>query len=248
MKTDKLFSNPQKVVDFSFDDAVADVFPDMLRRSVPGYETIISMLGVLAKQYAQENTRVYDLGSSLGAATLAIHRQTRTLNLKHLCIDNSEAMVKRCQSRLTRHMPDADLEVLCDDIQNANIKNASLVVINFTLQFLSPESRLGLLKKVYDGLNDGGALILSEKIVFDNEQEKQLQIDLHHTFKRANGYSDLEISQKRSAIENVLIPDTLAEHQARLNQAGFNTSYQWFQSFNFISLLAIKKAVKLAVK
>jgi len=241
MKEDNLFSKPQQLVDFSFDDAVADVFPDMLRRSVPGYETIISMLGVLAKHYAQENSNIYDLGSSLGAATLSMHSQTRAMGIKHVCIDNSEAMTKRCESRLERHMPNADLEVNCADIETANIENASLVVINFTLQFLAPESRLALLQKIYDGLLPNGVLVLSEKIVFKDDFEKELQIDLHHTFKSANGYSDLEISQKRAAIENVLIPDTLEEHQERLLEAGFKHSYQWFQSFNFVSLIALKK-------
>ncbi|MEE9310707.1 MAG: carboxy-S-adenosyl-L-methionine synthase CmoA, partial [Cocleimonas sp.] len=236
MNQDNLFDNPQQVVDFAFDDAVADVFPDMIRRSVPGYETVISLLGVLAQQYAQPNTHVYDLGSSLGAATLSMHRQTRTLGLKHICVDNSAAMVKRCASRLERHMPDADLTVVCDNIEDIEINNASLVVINFTLQFLSQESRLALLTKIYQGLLPNGVLVLSEKLVFENEVENQLQIDWHHTFKSANGYSDLEISQKRAAIENVMIPDTLEIHQQRLQQAGFEQSYQWFQSFNFASL------------
>lgn len=240
MNQDKLFDNPQQVVDFAFDDAVADVFPDMIRRSVPGYETVVSLLGVLAQQYAQPHTNVYDLGSSLGAATLSMHRQTRTKGLKHICVDNSEAMVKRCKSRLVRHMPDADLQVICDNIEDIEISNASLVVINFTLQFLSPESRLALLKKIYKGLLPGGVLVLSEKLVFENKEENQQQIDLHLTFKSANGYSDLEISQKRAAIENVMIPDSFEMHQQRLQQAGFKESYQWFQAFNFASIIAKK--------
>ena len=121
MKQDKIFSKIQQVVDFAFDDAVADVFPDMIRRSVPGYETVISLLGVLANQYAQNNTRIYDLGCSLGAATLSIHQQTRTLDLEHICIDNSEAMVKRCESRLQRHMPAAHLELRCENIEKTGV-------------------------------------------------------------------------------------------------------------------------------
>ncbi len=240
MKQDTLFTKPLALVDFTFDDAVADVFPDMIRRSVPGYETIISLLGGLAKEYAQEESNIYDLGCSLGAATLSIYSQTRTTKLKHICIDNSEAMVKRCQSRLARHMPEADLSVLCENIEDTKIENASIVVINFTLQFLSTELRLALLKKVYQSLRPNGILILSEKLVFSGEKESQLQIDWHHTFKRANGYSDMEVSQKRKALENVLIPDTFEQHLARLQQAGFEQSYQWFQAFNFASFVSIK--------
>ncbi len=248
MKQDTLFAKPQPLVDFTFDDAVADVFPDMIRRSVPGYETVISLLGGLAKQYAQDDSNIYDLGCSLGAATLSMYSQTRsqarTRKLKYVCIDNSEAMVKRCQSRLARHMPEADLNVLCENIETTEIENASVVVINFTLQFLSTESRLALLKKVYQGLRPNGILILSEKIVFPDEQQNQLQIDWHHTFKRANGYSDMEVSQKRKALENVLIPDTFEQHLSRLKKAGFEQSYQWFQAFNFVSLVAIKSCNK----
>ncbi len=242
MNKDNLFNNPQQVVDFAFDDAVADVFPDMIRRSVPGYETVISLLGVLAEQYAQPKSKVYDLGCSLGVATLSMHKQTRTLGLEHICVDNSEAMVKRCTSRLKRHMPDADLIVVCDNIEDIEINNASLVVVNFTLQFLAPEIRLALLKKIYRGLLPNGVLVLSEKLVFEDKTENASQIKWHHAFKSANGYSDLEISQKRVAIENVMIPDSVEMHQQRLEQAGFEESYQWFQAFNFASLIAIKNS------
>jgi tRNA (cmo5U34)-methyltransferase len=240
MNQDNLFNTPQQVVDFSFDNAVADVFPDMIRRSVPGYETVISLLGVLAQQYAQPNTKVYDLGCSLGAATLSMHRQTRTLGLKHVCVDNSEAMVKRCSSRLNRHMSDADLTVVYENIEDIDINDASLVVVNFTLQFLAPETRLALLKKIYKGLLPNGVLVLSEKLIFEDNSENKVQIKWHHAFKCANGYSDLEISQKRAAIENVMIPDSFEMHQQRLQLAGFKESYQWFQAFNFASLIAIK--------
>jgi tRNA (cmo5U34)-methyltransferase len=242
MKQDKIFADSKQIVDFAFDEAVADVFPDMIRRSVPGYETVISLLGVIASQYAKKHTRVYDLGCSLGAATLSMHRQTRTLDLEHICIDNSESMIKRCQSRLHRHMPEANLKLLCEDIENTVISNASIVVVNFTLQFLPPQTRLALLQNIYQGLLPGGVLVLSEKLVFEDSEENQHQIKWHHAFKSANGYSDLEISQKRAAIENVLIPDTLQQHQQRLTEAGFDKTYQWFQSFNFASLISIKSA------
>ena len=113
-------------------------------------------------------------------------------------------------------------------------------MVNFTLQFLAPEARLALLARIYEGLLPNGVLVLSEKLIFESIIENQHQIDWHHNFKRANGYSDLEISQKRAAIENVMIPDTFEKHQQRLQQAGFEQSYQWFQSFNFASMVAIK--------
>ena len=88
-------------------------------------------------------------------------------------------------------------------------------------------------------MNKGGVLVLSEKLVFD-QKEQQILEPLQLDFKRANGYSELEISQKRDAIANVMIPETLQIHQQRLKNAGFSQSVLWIQHFNFASILAIK--------
>jgi len=240
-KTDRIYAESQpNVVDFVFNEAVVDVFPDMIRRSVPGYETITALLGVIAKQYAQPNTRVYDLGCSLGASTLAVHQQNVDKSLQYHCVDNSQSMIERCQATLYCHMPLADVRYHCDDMQNVEISQASLAVLNFTLQFIPLQQRDAFIKQIHDGLLVGGALVLAEKICFD-DNEQNIQTELHHAFKRANGYSDLEISQKRQALENVLIPESIEQHKARLFAAGFESVTLWFQCFNFVALLAIKK-------
>jgi tRNA (cmo5U34)-methyltransferase len=240
MGRDDLFAKPQQVVDFAFTDAVADVFPDMIRRSVPGYETIISLLGVIARCYVQADSNVYDLGSSLGASTLSVYQHSTVDNVSYHCVDNSSAMIQRCEKILSRHMPVADLNFTCADMQSVKIQQASLILLNFTLQFIAPDQRPSFLQQVYQGLLPGGALIIAEKLRFDDGDQQQLQTELHHEFKRANGYSDLEISQKRSSLENVLIPDTLEEHKERLHRVGFETVLVWFQCFNFVALLAVK--------
>ena len=240
MSRDELFANPQQVVDFAFNAAVADVFPDMLRRSVPGYETLISQLGVLARQYVQANTRVYDLGCSLGAATLAMASQVQLPEVRFIGVDNSEAMISRCQQRLARHLPAERFELHCADICELSMRPASMMVLNFTLQFVAPAARQALLEKIYQALLPGGALVLSEKIRFADEAQQTLINDLYLEFKRANGYSEMEISQKRSALEKVMIPDTVETHLERLRQAGFSQVSLWFQSFSFVSILALK--------
>jgi tRNA (cmo5U34)-methyltransferase len=241
MQRDSIYSLPQgQVVDFAFNEAVADVFPDMIRRSVPGYETIISLLGVIAHRYAQANSRVYDLGCSLGAATLSMASQVREPGVSFVCVDNSTAMTSRCGQILQRHLPVSQFEVVCEDIQSVKLDSSSVVVLNFTLQFLKPDERLAMLRNIYDSLLPGGVLVLSEKIRFADTAEQELITDLHLEFKRANGYSELEISQKRSSLENVLIPDTSVQHVERLQAAGFTQVVNWFQGFNFVSLLAVK--------
>lgn len=241
MAQDDIYALPQvNVADFVFNAAVADVFPDMIRRSVPGYETVISLLGVIAQHYAQEYSAIYDLGCSLGAATLAMAAHVKRPNVRYIAVDNSAAMTSRCEQILQRHLYTMPFTVQCSPIQDVNISEASVVVLNFTLQFLKPTERLAMLQKIYRGLRPQGVLILSEKLRFTDSMQQQLLTELHMEFKRANGYSELEISQKRAAIENVLIPDTAEEHHARLQQAGFTTTSQWFQGLNFASFLAIK--------
>ncbi|WP_250680800.1 carboxy-S-adenosyl-L-methionine synthase CmoA [Geomonas sp. Red32] len=241
-KTDSIYAAPlQEMVDFQFDERVAAVFPDMIQRSVPGYGMIIANIGIVAARYAQPKSRCYDLGCSLGAATLSMRQRITQPECDIVAVDNSPAMVERCREILARDtVPTVPVTLVCADIQDVAIENASVVVLNFTLQFIPPAERLALIRRIYTGLRPGGILILSEKIAFQDEGRQEFHVELHHDFKRANGYSDLEISQKRSALENVMIPEPLSCHHERLKAAGFSFSEVWFQCFNFASLVAIK--------
>ena len=228
--------------DFVFDERVVSVFPDMINRSVPGYGTIVPMIGMLARRYAVPETTLYDLGCSLGAATLAMQQAVRAPGVKLIAVDNSEEMVAGLRAIL-RQQPGERLppvEVLEQDVLATSIENASVSVLNFTLQFLDPDSRQDLLKTVADGLVPGGVLLLSEKVRFDDPREEALQTEWHHDFKRAQGYSDLEIARKRDALERVMIPETFETHRARLERAGFRMVYRWFQGFNFQSMVAFR--------
>lgn len=238
---DAIYSKPaEKVSDFRFDENVAEVFPDMIQRSVPGYSTIVDAIGQMAGRYAEADSNLYDLGCSLGAVSLAISRYVQTTGCKIIAVDNSPAMIERCERHLQAFKSPVPIQVLCEDLQHVPISNASMVVMNFTLQFIQPEQRTAILKKICQGIKPGGVLILSEKIRHPSEQGNTLLVDLHHEFKRRNGYSELEISQKRSALENVMLTDSFAEHQQRLHQAGFSDVVLWFKCFNFASMVAIK--------
>ncbi|EFX91634.1 S-adenosyl-L-methionine-dependent methyltransferase [Actinobacillus ureae] len=238
---DRIFSAPiEKLGDFTFDESVAEVFPDMIQRSVPGYSNIITAIGMLAQRFVTEGSQVYDLGCSRGTGILSIRRNLQTNQVKIIGVDNSQPMVERCRSHINAYHSEVPVEILCDDIRHIEIKNASMVVLNFTLQFLPRADRLELLTKIYHGLNPNGILVLSEKFTFANETMNELLIDLHHTFKRANGYSELEVSQKRTALENVMLTDSIETHKDRLKQAGFSQIELWFQCFNFGSMIAIK--------
>ncbi|SEQ47860.1 carboxy-S-adenosyl-L-methionine synthase CmoA [Basfia succiniciproducens] len=241
MSKDTIFSTPiEKLGDFTFDENVAEVFPDMIQRSVPGYSNIITAIGMLAERFVTADSNVYDLGCSRGAATLSARRNIKQANVKIIGVDNSQPMTERARQHIQAYHSEIPVEILCDDIRNIAIENASMVILNFTLQFLPPEDRRALLEKIYRGLNQGGLLVLSEKFRFEDETTNNLLIDLHHTFKRANGYSELEVSQKRAALENVMRIDSINTHKVRLKNVGFSHVELWFQCFNFGSMIAIK--------
>lgn len=238
---DNVYAKPiAAVTRFNFDERVVKCFPDMISRSVPGYETIISMTGVLAGRYAKEKTNIYDLGCSLGASFLAMRQHLDQRDVKIIGIDNSEAMITRCQHIVALDEYDVPVELLLGDILKHKLSNASVVVLNFTLQFLPVSEREDFIQRISDAMVPGGILILSEKILFEDAHLQQLNTDLHHEFKKGNGYSDLEIAQKRTSIENYLIPETIETHKERLSLAGFSSIDVWFKCFNFASLVAIK--------
>lgn len=237
---DTIYSQPQQVGEFCFDQSVAEVFPDMIQRSVPGYNTIVDTIGQVCGRYARENSNIYDLGCSLGAVSLAASKYIQAQNCQILAIDNSTAMTQRCELHVQAFKAKTPIQVICEDIQNIEISNASCVVMNFTLQFIPLEQRITIIQKIFSGLNPGGVFLLSEKLSHSSQQGNDLVIDLHHEFKRRNGYSELEISQKRTALEDVMRTETYEQHKQRLESAGFSDVVRWFTCFNFASMIAIK--------
>ncbi|MDE0037003.1 MAG: carboxy-S-adenosyl-L-methionine synthase CmoA [Gammaproteobacteria bacterium] len=227
---DRLFATPRQLVDFAFDKAVADVFPDMIRRSVPGYETVVALTGLLAARHLPQGGRCYDLGCSLGASTLAVLRAMGGTPCRILAVDSSAAML--AEARRVREFDDR-VEWVEADVRDVEVDRAQVVILNYVLQFLTPEDRLPLLRRIRAGLTGGGVLIVSEKLAaggyFDG---------LHVDFKRANGYSELEVSQKRAALENVMRIDTEDTHLAGFRDAGYGAARVWFRCLNWASFVA----------
>ena len=229
---------------FEFNENVARVFPDMLRRSIPGYDASIEAIGWLASRYVRANTRCYDLGCSLGAAAEAIRDNVAQPGVQIVAVDNAPAMVARCRQRLAAGAAGDDsrprVEVVAGDARDIGIENASMVVMNYTLQFLPPDTRNPMMRTIARGLTERGIFVLSEKVVHEDEAIDGLLVDLHHEYKRRNAFSDLEISRKRAALENVLIPERVETHRRRLTQSGFRHVGVLLQYFNFMSLVAIR--------
>ena len=237
---DTVYAVPRSSVEtFQFDAQVAEVFQDMIERSVPGYGLLLEMIGILVTRYASPGTNCYDLGCSLGASTLQIKRQAPD-SCQVIGVDNSPAMVARCQAQLSDDDSATRCEIRLEDLCETKIEKASVVVLNFTLQFVPDAQRQDILRNIAQGLQPGGILLLAEKIHFPEQAQQQLMADLHHDFKKYHGYTALEIAQKRTALEKALQSNTEVEHRKRLSAAGFTQIELCFRCFNFMALLAIK--------
>lgn len=239
---DRIYSGVMgEVPAFAFDEEVVKVFPDMIERSVPGYNATLSAAGALARRLVRSGDRVYELGCSRGAALLSMDRSIPSaLDVELIGVDNSAAMLHACHADLIESdIAQHKLSLIHEDIRRVELSEARLIVLNFTLQFIPIEDRLELLRRARRALKPGGALLLSEKIKLADERIDELCIDLHHEFKRSQGYSALEIARKRDALVGVLRPEPIQAHRDRLSAAGFSASEVWYQAFNFCSLVAL---------
>ena len=236
-RKDQLFQTKRpQIVDFAFDEAVAEVFPDMIRRSVPGFETVIPITGLIAAESLPEEGLAFDLGCSQGATTLALLRALGERPCRVVAVDSSAPMLDRAAANIG----DPRVTFRLEDIRRTDLSGACVLLLNYVLQFIPPADRQALLDRCFEALQPGGLVILSEKIRFNGEADQAWSESLHIAYKKANGYSDLEVSQKREALEKVMIVDTEAAQRRRLEAAGFKTVRTWFRCLNWCSFVAIK--------
>lgn len=242
MGKDEVFKGDiEKASDFKFGANVAKVFDDMVNRSVPYYGEIQRMMAELAADHAREETFVYDLGCSTGTTMIGMDTMV-TPNIKFIGVDDSQEMLDKCKSKLMELGFSRPYELRCADLgQGIKIENASVVVLCLTLQFVRPINRDRLLQDIYKGLNPGGVLILVEKILAEESNFNRDFINYYYNYKRRNNYSEMEISQKREALENVLVPYKLSENITLLRDKGFAHCEVFFKWYNFAGLIAVKK-------
>lgn len=226
--------------DFSFNDRVVRVFDDMVTRSVPFYLEMQRMMAELARDVVPPGGVVYDLGCSTGTTFLNLDAALPP-DVRFVGVDNSEAMLEQCRSNLAEAGVTRAVELRYGDLDlGVELADASLVVLCLTLQFVRPLYRERLVRSIYEQLNDGGAVLLVEKVLGESSTFNRLFIEHYYDFKRRNDYSDMEISQKREALENVLIPYKLEENRELLRDTGFRHVDVFFKWYNFTGVVAVK--------
>ncbi|MEA2050509.1 MAG: carboxy-S-adenosyl-L-methionine synthase CmoA [Campylobacterota bacterium] len=233
---DKVFEKPI-IKQFEFDEEVASVFDDMLNRSVPFYEIMLDLTTKFTLKYLKKDDRVYDLGCST-ATTLINIANGSDLSFKLVGIDTSDAMLLQAKKKTKAY--GHQIKFLNNDIFNVKLKKSKVIISNYTLQFIRPLKRELLIKKIYNSLDSGGVFIFSEKIITENKILNKQFIDEYYNFKKTQGYSEFEISQKREALENVLIPYTYEENKKMILDAGFKNFDCIFKWINFGTYIAIK--------
>lgn len=241
MKKDKLFSRRKNnTMNFDFGPKTAAVFDDMLERSVPLYREIQRMIGEIASESAEDGTNIYDLGCSTGITLMTINNAVKK-DVKLIGLDYSAAMLEKCKQEFKRAKVRRDYDLVLGDLnKGVTIDNASVVVLNLTLQFVRPLHRDSLIRSIYEGLNDKGCLILVEKVLGNDSMFNDMFIKYYYQMKKRNGYSELEISRKREALENVLIPYRLDENRHLLSRNGFAHVDVFFKWYNFCGIIAVK--------
>jgi len=240
-KKDEVFKKPQKrLADFAFGEKVASVVDDMLLRSVPFYEEMQRMIAELSADFAVDGTNIYDLGCSTGTTLLNLASQLGQ-RVKFIGVDSSPEMLKRCRQKFAERGFRRPHELVCADLnQAAPIANASVVLMVLTLQFIRPLHRERLIAEIRSGMVENGCLIVVEKVLGEDSLFNRLFIKHYYEFKKRNGYSKMEIAQKREALENILVPYKLLENRELLLRSGFRYCDAFFKWYNFSGLIAVK--------
>lgn len=245
MNNDKLYSSGKVTEDFSFNDEVAEVFDDMLDRSVPHYRTVIKATAAMIHRLAKPESLIYDLGCSTGSTLLELSRLLPDMNLRFIGLDNAPAMLDKARRKAEMFGKSGVIRFQQQDITGADLPGAleggDVILCNYTLQFIRPLLRQDFIKRLAASLPNGGLLFVSEKIISQHSRLNRTFIDIYHDFKREQGYSELEIAAKREALENVLIPFSPEENIRLLKKSGFQEAEMFFRWINFASFVALKK-------
>jgi tRNA (cmo5U34)-methyltransferase len=237
---DTLFNIDSVEEDFVFNERVVEVFDDMLDRSIPFYRQVIDAEAQLINEFLEPGDTVYDLGCSTGTTLLEFSRLLEQKGLQFIGIDNSAPMLDKARLKIELYSKQASLSFSCEDITTFDHPGAGCIILNYTMQFIRPLQREGFLRRLFQNLQPGGIILISEKVINHDRRLNREYINIYHRYKKIRGYSELEIAKKREALENVLIPFSIEENKTMLKNSGFVSVETFFQWFNFTSFIAIK--------
>jgi tRNA (cmo5U34)-methyltransferase len=216
----------------------------MVSRSVPFYDELQTMLADLAVQFVpDQDGRVCDLGCSTGTTLdLILSSPSCPPGTHGFGVDNAPAMLDQAREKLALHVSANRVTLLQADLDSAlELPPMNVVLMNWTLQFVRPIHREGLLQRIYSALRPGGVLLMAEKVLVEDSLLNRLYIELYYRYKARQGYTAEEIQRKRESLENVLVPYRVEENVELLKRCGFSTVDTCFRWFNWAAFVAIRK-------
>jgi len=218
-------------------------FDDHINLSIRGYSDLLNDVIGFSRYFVENDTNVVDIGCSTGKLTKALMEYNSAVAplAKYVGVEIAEGFQKDLLNR-KEELDESGLgeaNFIYDDIRNYEFENCSLVTSIFTLQFMSKKDRSTIVDKIYDGLNCGGAFIFGEKIDCINPRLQDMMTFNYYDFKRKSFEYD-DIMTKEQTLRHMLKPNTWAEIQNMLYDAGFTSVEQSWRNFNFVGAIAIK--------
>ncbi|STA73987.1 methylase [Campylobacter lari] len=232
---DEIFKKPLEK-QFEFDKSVASVFDDMVSRSVPFYTQNLKLIVELIDHFAPQNAKICDLGCSTASLLLALYEKRKDFLLSG--VDEANAMLEIAKNKCQAF--GARVEFYQKNLDDFDFFKNDVFIATYTLQFIRPPKRQELVDKIYQNLNENGMFVFSEKILYEDVKIAKKMIQIYEQYKLEQGYSKLEISSKREALENILIPYTQNENITMLKKAGFSKVESVFKWVNFETFIAFK--------
>lgn len=225
---------------WTFDAEVADVFSDMLKRSIPNYEIMRELVFDIAVRTTPADSYVVDLGCSNGESLAPLVRHLGERN-RYIGVDASEPMVAAARERFREEINKNLVEIQQLDLRVDYPKvNAGVTLSILTLQFVPINYRQLLCHKIYASTLQRGVFLLVEKVIGETDHIDNLMIRWYEEKKARSGYSSLEIAEKRKSLEGVLVPLKPSWNLQLLREAGFRKIDCFWRCMNFAGWIAVK--------
>ena len=222
-----------------FDENVAEVFSDMLSRSIPDYETMRDLTFRMARKFIRPFSNVLDIGCSTGLSSQSLIECEEAKKVDFTLVDVSAPMLARCRER---YKDNVRVDVCEWDIKDGcPVQRCSVVLSCLTLQFVPIEYRQSIVSSIYDSLQKGGAFLLVEKVLGSSNVIDNAMVEEYYNVKKENAYTEEQILSKRKSLAGQLVPLTLEWNVSLLRDAGFTWVDTYWRYLNFCGILAVKK-------
>ena len=230
------------MVDFTFSHR-EEGFDEHIDKSIRGYQDLLSDIVSLSRYFVEKETNVYDIGCSTGKLTEAMLKKNQDIEDVHYYgIEVADGVVGDMKSREIKLNSDYSwnkIKFLHEDVRDSMISNASLITSVFTLQFMSMRDRLPMVKKVYNGLNEGGAFIFAEKTICENAKFQEMITFNFYDYKR-KFFDTKDIMDKEQTLRNIMKPNTWKQIEKYIYDAGFKDVQPFWRNHMFVGAIAVK--------